>query len=227
MSTQSLTRVAAALPVVNLLPPEIGERRRLRHLKAGLGVGVLATAGVVAGLYVMANADVSSAHEQLQIAKTEGARLQAETIKYANVPAVIARVDAAKLQRSQAMSQEVRWSFLLNDLSLRIPAKVWLTNLTVTQSVDAPAPAAGAAATYPVPGIGQVTFEGQAYSHNDAATWLEMLARQRGLSQAYLTNSTLDEGLASASVDAPVTFSSNATITEDALSRRFEQKAGS
>lgn len=225
MSTATANRTTTRFPVVNLLPPEIGDARRLRKIKAGLGVGVLAAVGIVAALFVMASNDAATAQDELDVNKAEGARLQQQTLQFANVPAVIAKVDAAKAQREQAMSPEVRWSFYLNDLSLQIPASVWLTSVSVTQNVDTPAVVDPAAFT--TPGIGTITFEGQAYGHPDVAKWLEMLARQKGYTQPYFSNSAEDESLKAPDGSNAVTFTSQVTVTEDALSRRFEQKAGS
>jgi hypothetical protein len=229
VSTQTPVRIGT-LPVVNLLPPEFGERRRLRSLQIGLGAGVVASIAVVAALAIGATGQVSGAQSALDATKAEGASIQAQTAKYADVPAAIAKVDAAQLQRSAAMSQEIRWSFYLNDLSLRTPAGLWLTTVTAAQSSpDAAiaAPVAGAAATYPEPGIGTVTFEGKAYGHNDVATWLEALTHERGWTQAYFTNSAEDAILVGPGGDPIVTFTSQVTVTPDALSRRFDPKAGS
>lgn len=229
MSTSILNdTVTTTLPVVNLLPPEIGEQRRLRKLKSGLGICVVAAVGVVGALYVVASSEVTRAQGDLTNTQSQGSQLQVETAKFANVPATIAKVDVAKSQRSQAMSQEIRWSNYLNDLSLRIPAKVWLSSVSATQNVDLPVAAAGTATAtaYPEPGIGQVTFEGMAYTHNDVASWLQMLAGQEGFTQAYFTNSVEDESLTGPGGKPTVHFTSQATLTEDALSRRFEEKAG-
>ena len=46
--------------------------------------------------------------------------------KYAEVPKVYAQVDAAEADLELAMGQEIRYSFVLNDLSLTIPSDVWL-----------------------------------------------------------------------------------------------------
>jgi Tfp pilus assembly protein PilN len=228
MSTATTQRVATAtLPVVNLLPPEIAEQRRLRKLQYGLGLGVVAAAGVVGALFLAASNDASAAQDELANTQAQGVRLQAETAKYSNVPAVIAKVDAAKLQRSQAMAQEIRWSFYLNDLSLQVPSRVWLTKITATENADAAATAAAAATTYPETGIGQVTFDGQAYDHNNVASWLQMLARQKGYSQAYFTKSEEDQELTGPDGKPAVNFTSQVTLTDDALSRRFDEKAGS
>ncbi len=224
MSTQTLTRTAS-LPRVNLLPPEIGQARRLRKLQVGLGVGVLASMGVVAALYVAAAGDVSAAHNGLDDTHSKGVALQVETVKYADIPAAIAKVDAAAAQRSQAMGQEIRWSYVLNDLSLRVPSKVWLTNITVAENVDATVTTVPGA--YPVVGVGTVSFAGAAYGHNDVATWLQVLAGEKGFSQAYFDSSTEDPTITTPSGDPSVQFTSQVTVTADALSHRFDPKAGS
>jgi hypothetical protein len=54
------------------------------------------------------------------------------------------------------------------------------------------------------------------------AAWLDALAKQKGLTQPYFTTSTKEP----IGDEAAVTFSSQATLTEDALSQRFAQKAG-
>ena len=69
-----------------------------------------------------------------------------------------------------------------------------------------------------------MTFKGNGYTHNDVAAWLDALAKQKGLSQPYFTSSTRTSR--SATEDA-VTFDSQATITEEALSDRYTDKAGS
>jgi Tfp pilus assembly protein PilN len=225
MSTLTTTRLAT-LPKVNLLPPEIAEEQRLRRVQVGLGVGVAAAVGVVAALTVLAAGQVGAAQDELDTATAQQQVLTAKKQDYAEVPQVYAQVDAAEAQLSRAMGQAVRWSFFLNDLSVNTPSKVWLTKMTVEQSVDPAAAAAAATSTGPSylePGIGTVTFEGYGYRHNDVASWLNMLGRQKGLSQAYFTKS--EEELIGS--DSPVRFESQATVTEDALWGKYTQKAGS
>ena len=228
MSTLTTTRLAT-LPRVNLLPPEIEEQRRFRKLQLGLGAGVVVALGAVGALTLLAIGQVGDAQDELEASKAQNTVLQAKANEYAEVPLVFAQVEAAEAQLSQAMGQEVRWSYFLNDLSLKTPSKVWLTKMTVTQNVDA----ASAAITAPVPaagssqwaeaGLGSVVFEGHAIAHNDVAAWLDALAKQKGLTQPYFTKSEaelIDE-------QRVMTFDSQATITEDALSGRYTQKAGS
>jgi Tfp pilus assembly protein PilN len=219
MSTQTMNRLAT-LPQVNLLPPEIGHQRQFRRVQIGLGGAVLASLIVVGALVVAAGAQVSRAQEDLDATKAHTTALQSSVNQYAEVPLISGQVTAAHTQLSQAMGQEVRWSYFLNDLSLKMPRHVWLDSMTVTSSsAAAAAPVAG---QFAAAGIGSVVFAGQAYSHNDVAAWLESLARQKGYAQPYFSSSTIDP--ASASGHA-VTFTSQVTVTDDALSNRYTEKA--
>ncbi len=222
---ETVTRLAT-LPRVNLLPPEIEQARQFKKVQAGLGLGVVAALGVVGALVLSAGAQVNDAQGELDQQNARSTTLQADAAKYADVPAVYAQVDAAKAQLTQAMGKEIRWSRFLNDLSVLTPGKVWLTNVTVTETVEAApttvAPVAGSA-TFGTPNIGTVTFEGKGFTHNDVASWLKALASEKGLADPYFTQSTV----AKIGSEDSVTFDSQAVITEDLLSGRFTDKAGS
>ena len=55
------------------------------------------------------------------------------------------------------------------------------------------------------------------------AAWLKALASEKGLADAYFTQSTQEK----IGTEDSVTFDSQAVITEDLLSGRFTDKAGS
>jgi len=224
-TAREATTLLGTLPRVNLLPPEIEERRRFKKVQAGLGVGVAVAVGVVGALVLVTNGQVSNAQSDVDTQTARGTVLQADVAKYADVPIVNAQVDAAKAQLTQAMGQEVRWSRFLNDLSIITPGKVWLTNVTVVQqdANSALATAAPAAGSYETPNIGTITFQGQGSTHNDVAAWLKALGTEQGLANPYFTRSTEQK----IGTEDAVTFDSSAVITEDLLSGRFTDKAGS
>jgi Tfp pilus assembly protein PilN len=205
----------AALPRVNLLPPEIEERRRFRRIQYGLGAGLLATVGVVAALYVGAAGSVTDANEELTVAKADGSSLQAEAAQYKDVTAVYTQAAAAQAMLTQAMGQEVRYSELLSDLSLSIPENVWVKNVSFTQA--AAPPAVGSTE----PGIGTLTVSGVGFSHEDVAVWLESLVSDN-YSNPYFSSST--EALIG--TRKVVNFSSTATLTPKALSGEYTKPAG-
>ncbi len=211
------------MPRVNLMPPEIAEAARFRRFQLAMGGAVVAAVAVVGLLYTQAHHGVSSAQFELSQAQQQHTALQAQRARLQSVDDVYTQVAAKKAMLQQAMGDEIRWSRYLTDLSLRIPDKVWLTNVSATETAGSAA-AATTAATSTVPtGIGTVTFAGTAFSHDDVATWLEMLAKERGFTNAYFSNST-ESKIGEKGV---VTFSSSVTLDDKAKSGRYTQPAGS
>jgi Tfp pilus assembly protein PilN len=222
MSTTTPTGVrTATLPRVNLLPTEIREGARFRNLQAAMGLAVALALLVVGGLAYLASGDVNDAQSGLTLAQTQGSALQAQVGKYADVPQKYALVANADAQLQQAMSQEVRYSFILNDLSLRMPAGVWLTSLTVSQPVDLPNSTSGAWGT---PQLAAVKASGVAMNLNDVAGWLAALARGGDYTDPWVGNATVSTTGASS---GQWIFDSTVGITSKALSNRYAQKAGS
>lgn len=217
--------VFVVLPRVNLLPPEIEQRRTFRRVQTGLGGAVLTSVALVALLYAAAAGAVSEAETDVAETTAIGTSLRAETTQYSDVTAVYAEAAAAKAMLTQAMGDEVRWSRLLNDLSLTVPDDVWVKNVAFTQTpaavasagtAAAPAAATTAAATGPA-SIGTVTFNGVGFGHDAVAVWLESLAGQKGYADPYFSNAA--ESLIG--TRKVVTFTSTTTLTDDALSRRY------
>lgn len=239
---QSQTAEAVVTPVlqhrmarVNLLPSEIEEARRLRRTQAGLAAGLGVVVLAVGGVYALQVQSKNHAADDLAATKAETVRLQAQQAKYADVPRTIAAIDAAETARSTAMANDVEWFRTLNNFSLTLPNNVWFTGVTLAlngsgSTAAAPAaPAAGATATpsspaanAPATGIGVLTVQGSALDHPDVATWLDVIARQPGMADAYFSTS------AKAKVGSKtiVNFVSTATITSDALSHRYDRKQG-
>jgi Tfp pilus assembly protein PilN len=216
-------RTGTRMPRVNLLPPEITQAHRLRRTKAGLAAGLVVVIGAIGGAYVTQVNAKNAAQDNLTAEQATGAKLQAEQAKYADVPRTIAAIDKAETMRETAMANDIEWYRSLTNVSLTLPSKVWLTTLTLQVG------AAGGAAASTTPastgltgGVGTVTAVGTAMDHPDVATWLDVLARQPGMSDAYFSSSKKKEVGAKTVVD----FSSTATVTDEALSHRYDRKQG-
>jgi Tfp pilus assembly protein PilN len=213
------------LPRVNLLPPEIvaaAQFRRFQLAMVAAGVGAVAIVGALA---VSAHGSVGHAKTQLAAAQAEQSSLQNQLAGLQSVRDVYNQVDAKKAMLAQAMGPEIRWSYYLTDLSLKVPDHVWLTNVTAAETVaGGPTPNASAqtAASLVPTGIGTVTFAGTAFSHDDVATWLDTLAKERGYSNVYFTNSTKSQ----VGPRDVVNFSSSVTLTQSALSGRYSKVEG-
>ena len=218
-----LVTTTVRLPRVNLLPPEIAERATFQRIQAGLGMAVLAAVGVVGLLYLSASHSVASAQGDLDTATSQASSLQQQSAKYADVTATYARAAAAQATLRTAMGGEIRYSQLLNDLSLTVPSNVWLSSLAYASTppvATTATPVAGAPVAST--GVGTLTATATAFSHDDVAVWLESVAGLKAYANPYFSTST--EGLLG--TRKIVTFSSTAVLTPAALSGRYTDPAG-
>ncbi|MDQ1745801.1 MAG: type pilus assembly protein PilN [Frankiaceae bacterium] len=211
------TAKTGSLAVVNLLPPEIYEAAKFRRLQLALaGVGAAAVA-VVGFMTYEAHHSVAAAKTQLTQAQDQQTSLQSQRTGLQSVQDVYNQVAAKNAMLTRAMGGEIRWSNYLMDLSLRVPNNVWLTNLTATETgaTGAATPTSGTPVLQT--GIGTVQFSGVAFSHDDVATWLDALAKEKGFMNVYFTSST--KGVIG--TRPVVNFVSQVTLTQAALSGRF------
>ena len=220
MSTTRTTSTRVfELPRVNLLPPEIFEKRQLQRAQAALGLVVLVAVVGVGLAYVNGGSGVTDAKARLQAAQTTQTTLQGQLDQLSYVTADAAQAQAAKAMLGQATGSEIPFSTYLSDLSLLTPKNVWFTSLTLTSSVPAGSIVAGAA---PPATVGTVTFSGLALAHDDVSTWLDNAAKEGGFADPYFTSATetLVPGTGAASGTAPKTwdtFSSSVNLTSAAL----------
>ncbi|MBV9098922.1 MAG: PilN domain-containing protein [Frankiaceae bacterium] len=215
------TAKTGSLAVVNLLPPEIYEAAKFRRLQfalAGCGVAAIAVVGL---LTYQAHHGVTAAKAQLAQAQSQEASLTSQRTGLQSVQDVYNQVAAKNAMLTRAMGGEVRWSTYLSDISLRVPSNVWLTSITATETgatgaTGAPATPASAAPVLQS-GIGTVGFTGVAFSHDDVATWLDALAKEKGFTNVYFTSSTKG----AIGPRPVVNFASQVVLTPAALSGRF------
>jgi Tfp pilus assembly protein PilN len=235
----------AAFPRVNLIPDEIAREVKVRRSKVIAGGAVVASLAAVGALYLMAAGQVSAAQEQLDSATARSAALAAEATKYADVPKVQADLAGAQQQQFLALGGEVRWSTILNNMALTIPAGASLSSLKGTIT-GGPSTSSGAAGANTVPsvvsiignaGIGTLSYEGEALDQPRVASFLEAVSRNTGVLDPFASQITAKDtggpsvstaGVGAANVPAQkgVSFTATATITTKALSHRYDLKAG-
>ena len=214
-------RAIYAVPRVNLLPDEIFAERRLQATQIGLGAATLAVVGALVGGYLVSAASVDSAEDQLAAEQTRRTdTLRNEEAKYAEVPKVLAEVEAAQTARSQAMITDVLWADQLNALASSYPKTTWLRDMTVSLGVPvAAAPAAGVAVT--------PTGHRDAHLQRNRPDPLRRVRLHRcprgtpGYSYPYLTVSERSTSRAPSSSTSPSTVN----LTADVLSHRYDPKA--
>ncbi|RJK96769.1 PilN domain-containing protein [Vallicoccus soli] len=235
------TASLAALPRVDLLPPEVAEGQRFAQVRLGLVGGLVATAAVVGGLYAHATAQVGDAQAELDGVRAQTVALTAQKAEYAEVPLVLAQVDQGRAKLAAALGQEVRWSYQLNSLGNELPPSVWVDEVSVsaaavpvattptgtagttgttgtgtTTTGTAPATGTAAAGAAALPGW-TVTVTGKAERMEDVAAWLDVVAQRPGWSGATVSSAALEveEGRKT------TTFTSTVQVGGEALSKRY------
>jgi Tfp pilus assembly protein PilN len=206
---------SGATPRVNLMPPEIAEGARLRQVQAVSVLMVVLALVIVVLLYLNAHSSVSSAQGSLTQAQDQQTQLQTKLDSLASVQQTFADVQAKQALLTEGMGNEVRWSYVLNDLSLRMPSNVFLVSLTVTESA-APGTAPPDPAAGPVQ-IGSITFGSVGFHHDDVAAWLDALAKEKGFDSPIFTSSTEQ----AAGTRGYVSFASSVSLMSDLLSMRY------
>jgi Tfp pilus assembly protein PilN len=218
-ATEARPVASGSMPRVNLMPPEIAEGARLRQVQLVSGLCVVLALAIVVLLYLHAHSGVTSAQSSLDQAQEQQTSLQSKLSSLASVQQTFADVQAKQALLGEAMGQEVRWSYVLNDLSLRMPSNVFLTSMTVTETTTpgTPPPAAGSA---PVQ-IGTITFGNVGLRHDDVAAWLDALAKEHGFDEPTFTSSTEE----AAGTRGYVSFVSGVELMSNLLSDRYVQPA--
>lgn len=224
---------AYAPPSVNLLPPEIAQRRALRKLQVGLAAGVVACAAIVGVLYVGASSGKSDAQSRLDAANAQKVLLQGQTAKLSYVSTEKAQIDAARASLKAAMGSEVLWSKTLDDIRLRLPDGVRYASIAVTAVTPAattagttttttptPAPSAASPVGLPSNVVATVTITGSALDLDAVAQELDQLALVPGFTNVYLTTT------AKTGTSGVATFSETADITNTVLSHRYDNLTG-
>ncbi|GAB3598976.1 hypothetical protein GCM10027586_01410 [Kineococcus gypseus] len=214
MSFQTLEAVAARTRVVrvDLLPRDFEVARRGRLLRAGLGVALAGVVGFAATAYAVTAGHVDAANQSLATEQTRTAQLQAEQAPYAEVPAVIAQVEAVRAVQSELAASDVPWYAYLDQLAAGAPEDLQMTSVELASSSAAEQlPVAAAADGSIVPTVGLLTVTGETISQDKVADWMDQVAGIDGLSNPVLTTSTRAEDT------GVITFTATATVTGDAV----------
>ncbi len=219
MNTATLM-AAASRPRVDLLPPEIGERRKLVRLQAGLvGVVVLAAAGV-GFAYVSGQSRVTNAKSQLSAAQDQQTSLQRKLSSLSYVTQAGQAVDAAEAALTRAAATEIHWSDYMADLSIFIPKSVWVTQLTMTESLQAGSitnPQQNPATVGTVSVAGSAVASGtSSVPHTGVADWLDAVMKEKGFVSPWVSSAT-ERYIGTKRVSD---FSSTAAVSSHALSER-------
>ena len=104
-----------------------------------------------------------------------------------------------------ALSDDVAWTRLLQEIATVLPNDVWLTAFTGQK--------AGGSGTQGPTGVGTISVTGQGFDQSSAARWLLRVGDLKSLTGLWLPSSTR-----SGESGGTITFSSTAALTPQAKS---------
>ena len=191
---------------INLLPQESLEKVKARQRIARLvvyGILYLIVLGIITFVW---QGRVGNAERRVEDETAINQQLERDVEALADARDLVARYDANVAIIDAALSAEVSWGRVLNDLARMLPDRVWLTTF------------AGTAGETPDGSLGTVTVEGTAFDVPDVSAWLRSLDSDRFPSVDGTWVSGVNVGLIG-EIEV-VSFSSATSLTFNAASDR-------
>ncbi|MGF1647487.1 MAG: hypothetical protein ACFCVF_11305 [Kineosporiaceae bacterium] len=218
---EAVVSLAGLHPVarVDLMPPEVLQRRRFRRARRLMALGTAGTALVAAAVAVTSWQSAVTAREELAGEQDRTRQLQSEAARFAEVPAVLGSIERARTSLSVAMGQEIGWYAVLADVTGSAPETVWFEQITLS------AVPAGAVVEDPLaaPGaVASIEMTGRATDHQDVVTWLEEMAGLATWTDPVFTESATESATEAGQAGAPLTFTTSARLSAEAYTQRFD-----
>jgi Tfp pilus assembly protein PilN len=229
MSTLTTTKAPATdrpliRVVANLLPDEVVDARRVRHVRHRVVLALVVVLLLIAGWYVYARIQTSKAQANLNKVENQTVSLRAREHSFARLSAVQGATAAIADQLHQLMTGDLAWSALLRTLNVQAPPGVAVTNVSGAMfagGTGAPSSTQSGTANGGIGALdrsgqlpaGTLTVTGTATDKRVIAGYLDALGRVKGLSVPFLTNLGVQDG--------HLSFTANLVITTAALGGRW------
>jgi Tfp pilus assembly protein PilN len=195
---------------INLLPPEIAARRRARQVTALLALGGVALLALLALVYGVQAARLAGERSRLEAARRQTASLERQVAQLRSFADLQQTLRTKEQLLGRLTANEVRWSVILADVSLQIPAEVWLTSFSGSVQAEPQPTQPGQPRT-----VGSIQMSGMTFTHLDVAKWLVRLAGIREFAFPYLSLSSRAEQAGQQLVQ----FNATVDLSEAALRR--------
>jgi Tfp pilus assembly protein PilN len=193
---------------ITLLPAEVVERRAQRRQVSMVAAALAGLAVLLLGLFLLRNGRVADAREGADREEARTRTLQQEEGTFARVEAIQADVAGRRATAVAALSGDVAWTRVVQEIAGAMPNDVWLT------SFDGQTDAASGTRT--------ITFSAMGFDQTSTARWIQRLEEVPLVDDVWVSSST-----SSGDAGRPlVTFSSDASLTEAARSDRADRLPG-
>ncbi len=204
---------------VNLLPPEIKQRAKLRQRTALVILGVVGVLVLIGAYYVLQTMNLSSVEDELAAQEQTNAGIQTQIDSLQEFGDLQNELAQKEELRNSVFAGEIAWSGILMDVSRVIPPDAVIDSFAGTSASTG---AEATAVVDPTVGdtgiIGTLTFSGTVADLEAATMWLSRQTDVKGWVNPF--TSTLAE---TAPRSRQYTFSSTTDLTEDVVTERGRQ----
>lgn len=168
---------------INLLPPEILERRKAERRFGWVILAAVVVAVVLAGVWAIAYFRLQGKQDELASIQQQVQSTNAQADQLAIFEERAAELETRRATASQALADRRDWAKLFNEVSLVLPADIWIENMSAAED-------AGLSLTgYAIDAPSDVPDQG----HKSIAKMLIRLADLDQLSDVWLTSSAKGE----------------------------------
>lgn len=207
---------------INLLPPEVSARRRVRRQSLLLVVVGIAYLVLLVAVWMVRNLEVGRQEDRLTDAQAEANTLQQRVSNLQAFADLERTVKERQATLSSVMQGDIAWSRLLIELSMIIPGDAWLTSFVgsatdsqqtqTTPTTPAPAPAAGTTAR-----LGELNFGSNTFDFPGVSKWISRLQELKSLQNIWVPTAAKGQ----VGGRQVINFTSTADLSAEAASRRF------
>jgi Tfp pilus assembly protein PilN len=175
---------------VNLLPPQVREKQKVRRLTAAVvAAGVIAVVLLLA-VFTLQTGRLSTVQNQLEQQEALNTGLQTKIAKLQKFATLQKEVVAKRELVGSLLQNQVLWSEVLEHLSEVIPDQVYLTSFSANLTQSSTDGAITGTSLPESPVYATIQFGGGATSHPAVADWLQRLERVPGWVNAWVQSLT-------------------------------------
>jgi type IV pilus assembly protein PilM len=199
---------------LDLMPVEVSAGQQRRRQAVAVGACVGASALLLGGLWVSRAGAVDAQRQRAEEAEAAVVRIQSQVGSLQGANQLETQLAQRRQLVTSALSDDLSWVRLFNEIATVIPNDVWLTSFSGASATEGSNSGSSSAGT--------INVAAKGFDHTSAARWLLRLSQLESLSDVWLPSSTKQKGTSAGEHDM-VTFSSTANLTPSAQSDRAEQ----
>lgn len=203
---------------VNLLPPELRARQKVKQLTTliiGAGAAIIV---LLLAFWFLQGQKLAGVNDDIAAQNLTNSGLQTQIDQLQEFQQLQADAAAQQALLATAYTGEVSFSQMLMDLSRTIPSDAYLDSFNATLTPQVPGQVSTTTTTF----VGGFSAGGAADGFESLASWLTRLESVKGWVNPWLSSAT-----ETAANTGLYTFSSGVDLTQDALTARGRAGASS